>query len=90
MSISDAEIGKVHYQVKSEWFLKINPNGRIPAITHDGFNVIETSSILLYIAEHFDKDRKFSRDPVADPKGYSEELQWLFFIVGNLRFGSVT
>jgi len=84
LSIKDADIGKVHNQVKSDWFLKINPNGRIPALTHEGFSVFETSAILLYIAQHFDKDNKFSRDPVKDPKGYSEELQWLFFAHGGI------
>ena len=81
MSIRDADIGKVHNQVKADWFLKINPNGRIPAITHNGFPVFETSAILLYLAQQFDKDSKFSRSAVTDPKGYSEELQWLFFAV---------
>ena len=84
MSIRDADIGKVHNQVKSDWFLKINPNGRIPAITHDGFPVFETSAILLYLAQQFDKDSKFSRSAVTDPKGYSEELQWLFFAHGGI------
>jgi len=84
MSIMDADIGKVHNQVKSPWFLEINPNGRIPAISHDGFNVFETSAILLYLAQQFDKDHKLSRDPVTDPKGYSEELQWLFFTHGGV------
>jgi len=83
MSIEDSDIGKVHNQVKSPWFLQINPNGRIPAITHEGFPVFETSAILLYLAQQFDKDHKFSRNLVTDPKGYSEELQWLFFIHGG-------
>ncbi|KAL5479044.1 GST2 [Sanghuangporus weigelae] len=84
MSIRDADIGKVHNQVKSPWFLEINPNGRIPAITHEGFPVFETSAILVYLAQHFDKDDKFHHDPVKDPKGYSEELQWLFFTHGGI------
>jgi len=84
MSLSDADIGKVHNQVKSPWFLEINPNGRIPAITHDGFPVFETSAILLYLGAQFDKEHVFARDAVSDPKSYSEELQWLFFAHGGV------
>jgi len=84
MSIRDADIGKVHNQVKSPWFLELNPNGRIPTITHEGFPVFETSAILLYLAQQFDKERKFSQDPVKNPKEYSEELQWLFFAHGGI------
>ncbi len=53
----------------------------MPAITHDGFNVFETSAILLYLAQRFDKENKFSWDPIKDPREYSEQLQWLFFAV---------
>ena len=81
MSISDAEIGKVHNQVKSPWFLEINPNGRIPAITHEGHPVFETSAILVYLAQVFDKEHKFSKDPNTDLKGWSDEQGWLFFAV---------
>ncbi|EMD31389.1 hypothetical protein CERSUDRAFT_119781 [Gelatoporia subvermispora B] len=84
MSIRDADIGKVHNQVKSPWFLEINPNGRIPALTHNGFPVFETSAILLYLGAAFDKEHAFSRDPVSDPQGYSQELQWLFFAHGGI------
>ena len=84
LSISDADIGKVHNQVKQPWFLEINPNGRIPAITHDGFPVFETSAILLYIAATFDKGNKFGFDPKESPREYSEVLQWLFFAHGGV------
>ncbi|KZS91878.1 glutathione S-transferase [Sistotremastrum niveocremeum HHB9708] len=84
MSISDADIGKVHNQVKADWFIKLNPNGRIPTIVHNGFPVFETSAIILYLASQFDKEHKFSYDPATDPLNYSEELQWLFFTHGGI------
>ena len=84
MSIRDSDIGKVHNQVKSPWFLEINPNGRIPALAHNGFNVFETSAILLYLVAEFDKENKFGFDPKADPLLYSEMLQWLFFAHGGI------
>jgi len=83
MSLADSDKGVKHNHVKNDWFLKINPNGRIPAITHNGFNVFETSAILTYLAQVFDKDNKFSAD-VTDIKGHSEDMQWLFFAHGGI------
>ena len=50
---------------KEDWFLKINPNGRIPAITDkftDGedIRVFESGAILQYLVDRYDKDHKFS------------------------------
>lgn len=84
MSVRDADIGKVHNQVKSPWFLEINPNGRIPAITVNGFHVFETSAIILYLSELYDTKRVFSYDPVKQPKEYNEMLQWIFFAVSDV------
>lgn len=84
LSIRDADIGKVHNQVKSPWFLEINPNGRIPAITHNGQRVFETSAILIYLAQVFDKERKFSQDPTKNIGAWAEEQSWIFFAVSNL------
>lgn len=64
---------------KTESFLKINPNGRIPAIIdHDcnDFTVFESGAILLYLAEQYDKDFRFC---FRDPGEIIEMIQWLFF-----------
>lgn len=64
---------------KKPEFLEINPNGRIPAIVDDSrnsFPVFESGAILLYLAEHYDKEYRFS---FKDANEKSEMLQWLFF-----------
>ena len=66
---------------KEDWFLKINPNGRIPAIIdHDnhGFRVFESGAILLYLA------RKAGRLLGNSPDNESEVMQWLMFQMGGL------
>lgn len=65
---------------KASSFLNINPNGRIPAIvdhSRNSFPVFESGAIFLYLAEHYDKDFKFSFED-ADER--SELNQWLYFM----------
>jgi GSH-dependent disulfide-bond oxidoreductase len=66
---------------KEEWFLKINPNGRIPAIIdhdNDDFAVFESGAILVYLAE------RSGRLMPLDQKGRSRVMQWLMFQMGGV------
>ncbi|RAI71730.1 glutathione S-transferase [Pseudomonas fluorescens] len=66
---------------KSADFLKINPNGRIPAIVdraNGDFAVFESGAILIYLAEQTGKLMP------SDPKGRSVVLQWLMFQMGGI------
>ncbi len=66
---------------KQEWFLKINPNGRIPAIVdrdEGNFPVFESGAILIYLAE------KTGKLLPADVKGRSTVIQWLMFQMGGI------
>ncbi|MCR9093185.1 MAG: glutathione S-transferase N-terminal domain-containing protein [bacterium] len=66
---------------KEEWFLKLNPNGRIPVIVdreEEDFAVFETGAIMVYLAE------KAGRLLPTDAKGRSETMQWLMFQMGGI------
>lgn len=66
---------------KTESFLGMNPNGRIPVIVDPDeadFVVFETGAIMVYLAE------KTGRLLPADVKGRSKVIQWLMFQMGGI------
>ena len=66
---------------KEPWYLKINPNGRIPAIVDhdfDDFTVFESGAIMIYLAE------KAGGLLPQDVKGRSRVIQWLMFQMGGV------
>lgn len=66
---------------KTESFLAMNPNGRIPVIVdrdEDDLVVFETGAIMIYLAE------KTGRLMPADVKGRSRVIQWLMFQMGGI------
>jgi len=63
---------------KAPEYLKINPNGRIPAIVDDGFAIFESGAILIYLAE------KTGQFMPSDVQGRSRVLQWLMFQMGGI------
>lgn len=63
---------------KSDWYLKINPNGRIPALVDDGFPIFESGAIMTYLAE------KTGKLMPSDLQGRSKVMQWLMFQMGGI------
>jgi glutathione S-transferase/GST-like protein len=63
---------------KSDWYVKINPNGRIPALVDDGFPIFESGAIMAYLAE------KTGKLMPSDPHGKSKVMQWLMFQMGGV------
>jgi GST-like protein len=69
---------------KEEWFLDLNPNGRIPVIVDrdaegvEPLTVFETGAIMVYLAE------KTGRLMPTDVAGRSRTMQWLMFQMGGV------
>ncbi|HEY3519215.1 MAG TPA: glutathione S-transferase N-terminal domain-containing protein [Gammaproteobacteria bacterium] len=66
---------------KEPWYLKLNPNGRIPTIVdhaNGGFAVFESGALMIYLAE------KTGKLLPSDVKGRSLVIQWLMFQMGGI------
>ena len=72
-------LGKL--EQKEDWYLKLNPNGRIPTIVdhdNDDFTVFESGAILIYLAE------KTGMFLPSDVKGRTTVIEWLMFQMAGI------
>jgi GSH-dependent disulfide-bond oxidoreductase len=60
-------------------FLKINPNGKTPALVDGDATIFDSNAILLYLAE---KTGKFL--PARTDKAHGEMLSWLMFVASGI------
>ncbi len=73
-NVNHLKLGKM--EQKEDWYMELNPNGRIPTIVdhdNDDFAVFESGAILNYLAE------KTGQFIPSDLKGRSTVIQWLMF-----------
>jgi GSH-dependent disulfide-bond oxidoreductase len=78
-NVISLDLGKL--EQKQEWYLKLNPNGRIPTIVdkdNGDFAVFESGAILIYLGE------KTGMFLPADQKGRSLVIQWLMFQMAHI------
>ena len=61
-------------ETKKPEFLKINPNGKVPVIVHDGTVIWESSAITLYLAEVFGVEARLY--PALGTKR-GEAMKWI-------------
>jgi glutathione S-transferase len=59
---------------KKPEYLKINPNGKVPAIVHDGVAIWESSALTMYLGETFGVDKQLY--PAPGPKR-GEAMKWI-------------
>ncbi len=85
------ELGVPHEKVRMDFkdgslqkpeFLKVNPNGKVPAIVHDGVPIFESVAINIHLGETFGVEKKLF--PAPGPKR-GEALKWLVW--SNVSLG---
>ena len=65
---------------KTEAYLKINPRGKVPALSVDGKIITENTAILTYLAKQFPKANLLPADPVEEARCIST-MAWLSNVV---------
>ncbi|MBF7074526.1 glutathione S-transferase family protein [Glaciecola sp. MH2013] len=66
---------------QTESFLKINPNGRVPVVIHEGVTITESAAITLYLGERFGVDKNLF--PALGPLR-AEAMTWTVWANVNL------
>jgi glutathione S-transferase len=59
---------------KKPEFMKLNPNGRVPTLVHDGLAIWESAAITIYLGETFGEKAKLW--PAAGPRR-GEAMKWV-------------
>ncbi|GAB5591778.1 Glutathione S-transferase 2 [Umbelopsis nana] len=69
---------------KEPWYIKINPNGRIPAIidhSKNDFAVFESGAIMIYLSDLYDPQHRLLPE---EPLARSKVIQFLMFQMGGV------
>lgn len=61
---------------KTEAYLKINPRGKVPALSVDGEVITENTAILTYLAKRFPEKKLLPADPLEEARCIST-MAWL-------------
>ena len=87
VSIALEELG-LKYEVKKielskgtqrePWFLKLNPNGRIPVLKHGKEVIFDSGAILYFLA------KKYNKLMPASETGRMKVMQWLMFQMSGI------
>ena len=67
-------------QQRTEAYLKINPRGKVPALSVDGKILVENTAILTYLARRFPEKKLMPADPAEEARGIAT-MCWFSSVV---------
>ena len=67
-------------QQRTEEYLKVNPRGKVPALSVDGKILVENTAILTYLARRFPEKKLMPSDPAEEARGIAT-MCWFSSIV---------
>ncbi|CAN0926773.1 Glutathione S-transferase L1, partial [Linum grandiflorum] len=62
----------INLEDKPSWYKQVNPQGKVPALEHNGKIIVESLDILRYVDTNFEGPPLFPND--AERKSFAEEL----------------
>jgi glutathione S-transferase len=69
-------------ELRTEAFLAINPEGKVPTLLIDGRRLTEVAAILFYLARQFPAA---SLLPENDPEAEAQVISWMSFVAATLH-----
>src|SRR5262245_35996659 len=68
---------------KKPEYLKLNPNGRVPLLVHDGRAIFESLAIMIHLGETFGVEKGLFPPPGLDRAEAIQWMTWLQVTVGE-------
>jgi glutathione S-transferase len=62
---------------RSDWFLKLSPEGELPVLVNDGFTIVHANPCLIHLAGKYDARDRWS--PIQDVRRYPLMMGWFDF-----------
>ncbi|HLF10419.1 MAG TPA: glutathione S-transferase N-terminal domain-containing protein, partial [Gammaproteobacteria bacterium] len=74
------DAGLTHGKNHEEWFLQLNPNGRVPLLQDGEFSLWESNSIVRYLSAKYDRGRLYPQS--LEIRAHAE--QWMDWQLSTL------
>ena len=69
------QVNLIAREQREDWFLKLNPNGKVPTLVDDDFSIWESNAILLYLGRRFSPNNLIPQDI----KKLGMMLEWIMY-----------